>query len=337
MTSGRSLFLLLALTLFVSTALAHEKHTEAAALIENAKQLSDIRAEGAPAFRLKVSLKIIQDDGSALEGAYTEDWVSKEQWRRETVLGDFRRTQIATGRKLWLLDNARTVPGHVGDVLYLTPFSLPGFQAEKWKSSKVSELKRVSVRCVEKDPDSLDSKSTLCFDKISGTLRAEVSPLYPRTRGQKVCFYNDYQKFGDRVLARSYQCDEDKHPRIDVKIVELVPEPTTDPEFFAPPKGAKESVNCLGSMRPPTLVYSPDPVFPLARTSAISSQGLITMLGIVVGTDGKTRDLRVTSAPVVGFDEAALKAVRLWRFKPATCDGEPVETEMAVEVNFRLR
>ena len=71
--------LLLAATLglFSSTSFAGNKQTEAAALIEHAKQLSDIRAEGAPAFRLRLDFKAIKRDGSVLAGTYTEVWVSK--------------------------------------------------------------------------------------------------------------------------------------------------------------------------------------------------------------------------------------------------------------------
>jgi TonB family protein len=55
---------------------------------------------------------------------------------------------------------------------------------------------------------------------------------------------------------------------------------------------------------------------------------------MVVGTDGQPHNLRVTSTPNRDFDQAVLEAVRRWRFKPATCDGEPVETEIAVETEF---
>jgi outer membrane biosynthesis protein TonB len=33
------------------------------------------------------------------------------------------------------------------------------------------------------------------------------------------------------------------------------------------------------------------------------------------------------------MEKAALEAVRQWRFKPATCDGEPVEVKVAVEID----
>jgi TonB family protein len=146
-----------------------------------------------------------------------------------------------------------------------------------------------------------------------------------------VCFYADYQKFGDRVLARSYECAEDKLPRLEARVVELTAAPATGPIFFTPPDGAKESVNCLTPIKHPTVVYYPDPKPP--RTSGGRT---LVVLNIVVGTDGKPHDLRVSSAPNRDFDEAALEAVRQWIFRPATCDGESVETQIAVEVNFHL-
>ena len=59
-------------------------------------------------------------------------------------------------------------------------------------------------------------------------------------------------------------------------------------------------------------------------------------MSAVVGTDGTPHNLKITSAPNHDYDEAALDAVRKWRFKPATCDGEPMELEIAVEVAFHL-
>jgi hypothetical protein len=55
MSSRYSLFLVLTLILLASTAFAAKKDVEAGALVNHAKHLSDIRANGALAFRLKMS------------------------------------------------------------------------------------------------------------------------------------------------------------------------------------------------------------------------------------------------------------------------------------------
>jgi TonB family protein len=37
-----------------------------------------------------------------------------------------------------------------------------------------------------------------------------------------------------------------------------------------------------------------------------------------------------------GLDRKAVEAVSSWRFDPAKKDGEPVEVEIAIEVDFHL-
>ena len=60
------------------------------------------------------------------------------------------------------------------------------------------------------------------------------------------------------------------------------------------------------------------------------------ILWLVVGADGLPHHLRVARSLGMGLDEKALDAVRLWRFQPATLNGQPVAVEINVEVSFRL-
>ena len=146
------LLLAVTLPLFSSTALGSNKEAEAASLIERARQLSDIRAEDAPAFRLKLNFKAIKGDGSVLEGTYTEVWVSKTQWRRETVVGDIRRPEVAAGQKRFLLEPVKALPEHIRDLAALSETGR--FQPEAWKPEKIEnrKLNGSSVRCVETKP-----------------------------------------------------------------------------------------------------------------------------------------------------------------------------------------
>jgi TonB family protein len=60
------------------------------------------------------------------------------------------------------------------------------------------------------------------------------------------------------------------------------------------------------------------------------------VLWLIVGPDGRPRDLRVSRSLGMGLDERALQAVRQWKFEPALKDGHPVAVQMNVEVSFRL-
>lgn len=84
----------------------------------------------------------------------------------------------------------------------------------------------------------------------------------------------------------------------------------------------------------PEVIYHPEPNFSdEARRS--KTQGMVTLL-LVVGKDGRPYDIRVGQSVGMGLDEKAIEAVQRWRFRPATLNGQPVATQIAVEVNFRL-
>lgn len=89
-----------------------------------------------------------------------------------------------------------------------------------------------------------------------------------------------------------------------------------------------------GGVSPPRTLYSPDPEYSEeARRSKF--QGTV-VLWMIVGPDGRPRDLRVLRSVGMGLDEKAIEAVRTWRFDPARKNGQPVAVQINVEVSFRL-
>ena len=96
--------------------------------------------------------------------------------------------------------------------------------------------------------------------------------------------------------------------------------------------GAKNPPPC--AQVPPRAIKMPSPKYSKEARRA-KLQG-IAILSLVVGTDGVPRDIRVRQPVGYGLDEEAVKAVRKWRFKPATMDGKAVAININVEVNFHL-
>jgi TonB family protein len=60
------------------------------------------------------------------------------------------------------------------------------------------------------------------------------------------------------------------------------------------------------------------------------------LLSVVVGTDGKARDLHVVRSLGLGLDERAISAVSKWQFEPGVKDGQPVNVVAQIETNFSL-
>jgi periplasmic protein TonB len=89
-----------------------------------------------------------------------------------------------------------------------------------------------------------------------------------------------------------------------------------------------------GGVSAPKVIYQPDPEYSEEARKA-KFQGTC-VLWLVVGPDGKPRDIRVARTLGLGLDEKALEAVKNWRFEPAMKDNKPVAVQINVEVTFRL-
>jgi TonB family protein len=89
-----------------------------------------------------------------------------------------------------------------------------------------------------------------------------------------------------------------------------------------------------GGVSAPKAIYSPDPEYS-EEARKVKHMGTV-VLWLVVGPDGKPRDIRVARTLGLGLDEKAIEAVRSWRFEPARKDGKPVAVQVNIEVNFHL-
>ena len=101
----------------------------------------------------------------------------------------------------------------------------------------------------------------------------------------------------------------------------------------APEKPQQEPVRVDLQMQPPKLIHRVDAVYP----KEAKDKGLQTrvVLEIAVNEKGQVWNPKVTEGHPL-FNDAALEAVRKWRFAPATKDGVVVPVVATVEIVFSL-
>jgi periplasmic protein TonB len=100
------------------------------------------------------------------------------------------------------------------------------------------------------------------------------------------------------------------------------------------PPSRREPVHPGGDIRPPTKIKHVAPVYPPIAQSA-HRQGVV-ILEAVINERGEVSQLRVLrSVPLL--DEAAMDAVRQWRFTPTLLNGQAVPIVMTVTVSFQLK
>jgi TonB family protein len=89
-----------------------------------------------------------------------------------------------------------------------------------------------------------------------------------------------------------------------------------------------------GGVSAPRAIFAPDPEYSEEARKA-KYQGTC-VLWLVVGPDGRPREIRVARTLGLGLDEKAIEAVKQWKFEPAMKDGRPVAVQINVEVTFHL-
>jgi TonB family protein len=99
--------------------------------------------------------------------------------------------------------------------------------------------------------------------------------------------------------------------------------------------GAASAANRSGFAAPMVDQYTTPPLYSdEARTLRIEGK---VVLEVIVGVDGKPRELHVIRGLGFGLDQNALVAVRDWHFVPAMRNGIPVESPVRVDVEFSLK
>lgn len=82
-------------------------------------------------------------------------------------------------------------------------------------------------------------------------------------------------------------------------------------------------------VQPPEALTTPDPLL----TSSASSGKI--KVSFIIGTDGRVHSPLILESAGVTGDRRVLQTVRTWRYRPATCNGVPTETEGKIEFSNR--
>ena len=82
-------------------------------------------------------------------------------------------------------------------------------------------------------------------------------------------------------------------------------------------------------VQPPEALTTPNP---LVMREADQSR---VKVSFIIGTDGRVHSPLILESAGPTGDRSVLHAVRLWRFRPATCNGVPTEIEDKIEFSSR--
>lgn len=89
-----------------------------------------------------------------------------------------------------------------------------------------------------------------------------------------------------------------------------------------------------GDVKAPVKLTHVNPAYP-EEAKAQRAEGTV-ILEIVIATDGTVAAVEVLRGVHVLLDEAAVRAVRQWKYRPTELNGEPVELLVTVTATFTV-
>lgn len=307
--------------------------SQAEALLERARRLSDIRGPNAPSFRLKATFSLVGNELEIFEGTYTEFWVSDSKWRKEVVIGDRKKIEIAGDNKLWEIESGPLLPEKAARVEFAADvFPARAVQFEFESVDSVPGQRGVRCAITKPAESSSNAKSALCVERATGALVEYRVPQWGRYHlTEFACSYGEFQRFGSQWFPYAMTCRQGGHWQTEVHVTELTTQNFNDAKLFVPPAGATELGRCMAGEVAAKPDYTPAPVLPAGLRERVSP----VPMRLVVDAKGEPEDIQVVRPSNKSLDEMAVGTVGRWRFKPATCNGEPMAQRIEFEVAFR--
>lgn len=243
-------------------------------------------------------------------------------------------------------------PGHTeervisGDKVYIHPEQWMLFAAglsefdQSWdpgRPQKFSIRGRSSYRNVhaekshERDAWCMDEKfevgkNWLCFDAATSLLLRDGSS------GKNRKEFLDQTSAGTQLYPQRVQVFRENMAPFEVNEISVTPTPLAE-DVFKVSENSFEVEGCEAKT-PPKATSTPEPDFPKAARD--SKRQMTVVLYTLVTKEGRIGAVQALGTDSYGFARNAEEKVKTWRFKPATCKGHPVATEMNIEVDFRL-
>jgi hypothetical protein len=313
---------------------AADKTDHATTIRQRNQQLTEIRTPGSPSFRLlaKFAYQITAQKTVPVEGTYELLWSSPGEWKEEFRSGTSRVTRVfARGKISRLMEGVFPAPDADISGVFTVPPEPNGDHPSRVRTNS-REGKPVS--CVEMRYEPPDGPAPVynnlerieCFDDTSGLL-SQVQ-LQPSGK-PSVWDFSDYAQWGNgKFVATTLKHQASSGEYYEVHVSKMAAETFDSSQFAVNDEGAPAKCK----MQAPRILRGPEPNH--SQLALHGRRDVRAVYRITVGSDGVPTSVAPQNSGGDLFDQESVWALMTWRFAPASCDGEPASTTIAVELNY---
>ena len=309
-----------------------ENRTTVLGLLERARQsVSELYAEGAPPFALKVSFTASGQSAYVGEGEMDEVRYNRQMWRWSARLGDYSQRRIFHHGIAFDQKPLGPIPLRIQMVRDLVIWPMfpvrPGaamrMAAAKWEGTDV-----MCALMADRERSSAGTgrqwqEQEYCIDTKAGLLR-----MYSAAPGIYATYdYNDALQFHGRVLARNISVTEAGSPVLQVHIESLEDAPHPDPAAFMPTKEMMD--------QGPGIVLRAPVRFAIMAPAPPSAAEQTVVIHAAIDRDGKVVEAEALQTSDPNLSNAALTLVRNSIYAKQEEGIMPRQQEAFIEVDFR--
>jgi TonB family protein len=306
-------------------------------------------------WHLKATYQLYDDKGNPSEEGIFEYWwaspqVFRETWSRPSVThtdwymanGDLAYEGAGEPLKLFeeLLPKLLLAP--LSGLRDLDPAKYRVVDEVVAASGAIGSCLTLEPLTVQQESPSLPDQGpfpTYCFDQRSQRLLS----LYSFER--VTTDFADIVQTQGKFLARTFDVREGKRKILFVRVDEMDMISPSDPALVPSQTATRTQIDNRESsaikeiknskeVAVGFLIKKVEPIYP-ADAKKARIQGTVIVMA-TIGTDGRTHNLLVVSAPSAALAASSFFAVSQWEYKPYLLNGLPVAVETTIKVTFAL-
>ena len=309
-----------------------------------ARQLSDLEASGIP-FHLKATYVASGDAEFTGNGTYEEWWQSKDLWRKEATLDDYRYVEIQSGGKNTVYGTSNYIPLRLRQMLKTVVIRIApdAGTASAWKLTQ-KKLSGIELAVLSSEYQCAGDEGRRDYTKcVAQDYFNHEGVLRIRLRGSIQDVYNDFQALQNRLIPRNIGVAGGEGAILTISVTLL--EPLSPSETIrlndtrAPAKllciklpiDFRNGVNTDAGVTKGKFIMVA-PIYP-AEAKLRRIQGTV-VIDESIDESGNIREPYVVRSAGPLLDKSALDAVRHWKYIPV--EGVPVNAETTASIVYAL-